>query len=228
MIRQILLISGLASAAAFAQDNAALQQRIGDIKASIAQNQAQLKQYAWTETTEISLKGEEKKRNQNACLYGPDGKVQKTPIGSAPPAESKGRKGRVKAKIVANKIDEMKEYMDRVRSLLERYIPPDPQAMQAALQSGKATLNPGLGAVVFTDYVKPGDKVTLGFDPAAKKLRSFAVATYLDEPKDAVTVNASFSSLADGTNFLEESVLDASAKQIQIKTTNSGHHKTGP
>jgi len=51
--------------------------------------------------------------------------------------------------------------------------------------------------------------------------------TYLHEPKDAVTVNARFSSLAGGKNFLEESVLDANAKDIQIKTTNSGHHKTG-
>ena len=51
--------------------------------------------------------------------------------------------------------------------------------------------------------------------------------TYLHQPKDAVTVNARFSNLADGTNFREESVLDASAKEVQIKTTNSGRHKTG-
>ena len=42
-----------------------------------------------------------------------------------------------------------------------------------------------------------------------------------------MTVTARFSGLADGTNFLEESVLDATAKEIQIKTTNSGHHKAG-
>src|SRR5690242_19063134 len=99
-------------------------------------------------------------------MYGPDGKVQKTPIGAAPPADSKGHQGRIKGKIVANKIDEMKEYMDRVGSLMRRYIPPDPQAMQAAVQAGKATLNAALGAVVFTDYAKPGDKVTLAFDLA--------------------------------------------------------------
>ena len=68
---------------------------------------------------------------------------------------------------------------------------------------------------------------TFTFDTATKKLRSIDVATYLDSPKDTVTVTARFSSLADGTNFLEESVLDASAKEIQIKTTNSGHSKAG-
>jgi hypothetical protein len=229
MIRRTLSICVLAAAAAFAQqpgpDKAALQQRLGEVKQSIAQNQAQLKQYAWTETVAISLKGEEKKRNQNDCKYGPDGKVQKTPIGAAPPP-AKGRKG-LKGKIVANKIDDMKKYMDRVGSLVRRYLPPDPKAMQSAFQSGKATPDAASGTLAFHDYAKPGDKFTFTFDTETKKLRSIDVATYLDSPKDTVTVNARFSSLADGTNFLEESVLDASAKEIQIKTTNSEHHKAG-
>jgi hypothetical protein len=223
MIRQALLT--FFSVAAFSQPigpvKTPLEQRLDEVKRSIAQNQAKLKQYAWTETKEIRLKGEVKKREQNNCFYGPGGKVQKTPIGDAPPP--KERRG-IKGKIVANKIDEMKDYMDRVSSLLRRYIPPDPQTMQAALQSGKVTLEPAGGAIVFNSYAKPGDKVTLTFDRETKKIRSFAVATYLDDPKDTVAVNARFSILLDGTNFVEESVLDASAKQIQINTTNFGYH----
>ena len=223
MIRKTLSIFALTAAAAYSQDvKAALQQKIGEIKQAIGQNQAQLKQYAWTETTEIALKGEDKKRSQNDCKYGPDGKVQKTPIGStAPPPKKKGLKG----KIIANKVGDMKEYMDRVGSLIKRYVPPDPQDMQASFQAGKASLNPGAGQLMFTDYAKPGDKVTLTFDPATKKVRSFNVATYLDEPKDVVTLNASFNSLPDGTNFVETTVLDATAKEIVVTTTNSGYHK---
>lgn len=192
------------------------------MKQSIASNQTQLKQYAWTETTEISLKGEVKKREQTDCHYGPDGKVVKTPIGDAPaPAAKRGLKG----KIIENKVDDMKEYMDRVGSLLRRYIPPDGQDMQAAFQAGKASL--AVGTLVFTDYAKPGDKVTVMFDTATKKIRSFAVTTYLDERKDTVTVNAQFNSLPDGPNFVEQSVLDATAKKISIKTTNFGHRKAG-
>jgi hypothetical protein len=226
MFRRILFIYALAAVAAFSQDavKAALQQRIGEVKQSIAQNQAQLRQYNWTETTEISLKGDEKKRTQAACRYGPDGKVQKTPIGEAPPPKSK--RG-IKGKIIAKKIDEMKDYMDRVGSLVRRYVPPDPQGLQAAFQAGKATLNPVSGELVFSDYNKPGDKITVSFDPATKKIRSLAVATYLDEPKDVVTVNARFSSLGDGTNFVEETLLDATAKQIQVKTTNFRYQKVG-
>jgi hypothetical protein len=40
-----------------------------------------------------------------------------------------------------------------------------------------------------------------------------------------VNLQADFSALPDGTNYLEQSVLNATAKELQIKTTNSGYHK---
>jgi hypothetical protein len=228
MIRRIVSICAMAATAALSQDatsiKAALQQRLAEVKQSMARNQAQLRQYAWTETTEISYKGEDKKRTQNDCRYLPDGKVAKTPISASPPP--KERRG-LRGKIVANKIDDIKDYMDRVSSLVKRYIPPDAQLMEASFQSGKATLNPGSGELVFCDYVKPGDRVTLIFDTGTKKLTSFVVATYLDEPKDVVSLDASFSSLPDGTNFLNQSVLAATAKQIQVTTINSGYRRAG-
>jgi len=228
MTGRTLSLYALAAAAAVslgaASSQSAVQQRLAEIKQSIVRNKAQLRQYAWTETTEISLKGEVKKREQNDCMYGPDGNVQKTLIG-APPAPA--NKPGIRGKIVANKIADLKDYMDRVGSLLRRYIPPDPQAMQAAFAAGKVTLIPVSGQLVFNDYAKPGDKVTVTFDQATKRLLSFAVATYLDAPKDTVTVNARFSSLPDGTNFLQESVLIASAKEIQITKTNFGYRRLG-
>ena len=76
-------------------------------------------------------------------------------------------------------------------------------------------------------YPMGDDKVSLGFDPAAKKIRSYNVASYLDKPEEAVTLAVSFDSLPDGTNYPKETVLDAKAKQIQVKTSNSGHKKAG-
>ncbi len=230
MIPRTSSIFALAAVAAFAQDTgnvkAALEQRLVEVKQSMAENQARLRQYAWTETTQISLKGEVKKSDLKACFYSPDGKVQKTPLSPAPPPQqqSSGRKGKLKAKVVENKVDELKDYMERVAGLLHRYIPPDAAFMQA----GKASLNPATGTLTFNDYLQSGDQVNLRFDVAAKRLVSFAVATYLEQPKDAVTMNARFSSLPDGTNFVEESVLVAKAKQIQVNTTNSRYRKAGP
>ena len=102
-------------------------ERIAALKQSIAENQAALKTYKWTEATEISLKGEVKKREQKECRYGPDGKVQKTPIGGGDAAEKKEEKGgggrrggggAVKKVVVKNKVEDMKEYMEKAAALV--------------------------------------------------------------------------------------------------------------
>ena len=120
MLRALTVFLFVVAAAAQPADQAKaeLQQRIAAIRQSIARNQQQLRQYSWTETIQMILKGEEKKREQNECRYGPDGKVVKNPIGT-PPAPS-GKKG-LKGKIVKNKIEDLKEYMDRVKRLDDVY-----------------------------------------------------------------------------------------------------------
>ena len=79
--------------------------------------------------------------------------------------------------------------------------------------------------LVFRDYAKPGDTVTLTFDTAVNKVRGYDANTYLDAPEDVVALKVVFDSLPDGTNYAAQSVLDATAKQIQIRTTNSGYNK---
>src|SRR5258706_7425438 len=147
MIRRGISMSAMVVAAACSQETGsvkpALEQRLAEVKQSMAQNQARLRQYTWIETTEISLKGEVKKREQNSCRYGPDGKVQKIPIDAAPTAEPSGRKGRLKSRVVEKKADELKDYMDRGGSLLRRNIPPDSESIPAPFQPGKGRLLPG-------------------------------------------------------------------------------------
>jgi len=57
---------------------AELQQKLAAVKQSVAENQQKLHQYQWTETTQLTLKGEAKPPQTEMCKYGPDGKVQKT------------------------------------------------------------------------------------------------------------------------------------------------------
>ena len=59
------------------------------------------------------------------------------------------------------------------------------------------------------------------------KLTSFNVKSYVEKPKDDdVTLAVTFGRLADGTSYPEQTVLDATAKKIQVKVTNSGYKKT--
>jgi hypothetical protein len=79
--------------------------------------------------------------------------------------------------------------------------------------------------LVFKNYAKQGDQMTLGFNAAAKKIASINVNTYMDDPKDAVTLAVQMASLPDGTNYAQQTVLNATQKQIQVTTTNSNYAK---
>jgi hypothetical protein len=225
LIHPVICIAIAATAAA--QDvKQELQQKLATVKESVVKNQAALRKYSWTEHTDISLKGEVKKSTDKLCRYGPDGKVAKTPIGTpAPQKEMRGMKKRIAEK----KIGELEDYMERAASLIHRYVPPSPESMQAAFQAGNVSLGqagPGKIQLQFRDYAKPGDALTFSFDTASKALQSISVNSYLDDPKDdVVTLAIVFQSLPDGTNYVASTTLNAAAKQVVVKTTNTNYQK---
>lgn len=236
----LLVVAFLSSGDMQAQQAGGAQEKVAALKQSLAKNQAALKKYAWTETTQISLKGEVKKTEQKSCLYGPDGKVQKTPMqgssGEQQQQAQSGRRGRrgglVKKEVVQHKVGEMKDYMEQVAALVHEYAPPDPQKMQAAQAAGNVSVQPGeaggITTITFKNYLKQGDSLVLGFDAAAKKIRSYNVQSYLEDPKkDAVTLAVSFDNLPDGTNYVKQTILNAAGKQIGVTTTNSDYKKIG-
>jgi hypothetical protein len=206
--------------------NSELQQKLAAVKQAAAENKKQLRQYQWIETTQLTLKGDAKPPTRNSCVYGPDGKVQKTAIG-APPEEPSG--GRLKQKIIAKKKAEMKDYMQDVKAVLAMYVPPNPQKMQADYQAGKLSLNPIPGAVnlIFTDYAQPNDKMTLTFNTATKKITGLNIDTYMGKEKDVVTLQVQMATLPDGTSYESQTVLNATAKELVVTTTNSNYQKLG-
>ena len=204
------------------------------IKELLAKNSASLRTYSWVETTTITLKGEVKKQEQKQCFYGADGKVQKTPIGAAPAAKQEpsggGRGGRLKQNIIENKVEDMKEYMEKVAALVHDYVPPAPAKIQAAQAAGNVSTQPSGTAVnlVIKNYLKPGDLLTIGADPTAKRLTSYKAQSFVEKPKeDDVTLNVTFGALQDGTFYPQQILLDVTAKKIQVKIANSGYKKAG-
>src|SRR5215471_8546238 len=160
------------------------EDRAAALKQALAKNKAALRQYTWVETTVITLKGEEKKEERKQCQYAADGTVTKTPMpGAAQPEqqqESSSRRrggGAVKKAIVSNKIDDMKEYIAKVKALVQEYVPPDPQKIQAVQAAGNMKMEPTGGGATLTlkDYVKPGDSMTLGLDAGGTAIQTFNV-----------------------------------------------------
>jgi hypothetical protein len=201
------------------------------VKKNLQDSQAQLRKYEWIETTAISLKGEEKSRKQQRVYYGADGKLTKLPIGEpAAAAEAPGGRGgrgsRIKGKIIENKKDEMKDYMEKAAALIHSYVPPSADLVQKAKDAGKMSVLPqptGRVRAEFKDFIQPSDKLWIEIDPAAGRLGGVNVATYLDKPEDTVTLDVRYGALADGTSFAGQTSFEAKAKNILVVVQNTGH-----
>ncbi len=229
-LRLLVILSGFLSASflgsAIAQQPN--QERLAELKESLAKNQQTLKQYSWIETTQVSLKGDVKKTIQKQCSYGTDGKVQKVTMPSPVPQSSGRKGGPLKQKIVKKKVEETEEYMDRVTALVHQYVPPDSDKLQAAASAGNLSIQPAGGAatLTFKNYLKTGDALAIGFDTAAQKMKSYNVQSFLDSPKDdAVTLAVNFAALLDGTSYPQQSTLDVKGKNLKVVITNSDYQK---
>ena len=202
-------------------------ERVAALKASLAASQLVLRQYEWIETTVVSLKGEEKSRKQERCYYGADGGLQKVPVTATPaPEKKRGLRGR----IIEKKTEELTDYMKNAVSLVKTYVPPNPAKVQAAKDAGKVTievLEPGKRARLnFRDYEKAGDNLGVEVNLVNNHALGVKVSTYLDDAKDAVTLDARMGQLNDGTTYASGITLDAKAKNLTVTVQNSGYRKT--
>jgi hypothetical protein len=205
------------------------QDRVAALKQSLGASLAALRQYEWMETTVVSMKGEEKSRQQNRCYYGADGKVMKVPVEGAPEAAAKDKRG-VRGKVVANKKEEIGDSMKEAMALVKSYVPPEAARIQAAKDAGKVVMNPpdaqGKVKLVVSDYLKAGDSLTIDMNAAANTLAGLTVASYTDKEKDAVGLKVSFGALPDGTTYPANILLDVKEQNMSVAITNAGYRKT--
>jgi hypothetical protein len=207
--------------------NPAVQQRVEELKQAGAKNKQNLAQYTWAEQVTISLKGEEKKQEHFQVRVGPDGQQQKTSL-DPPPASTEPSGGRLKKHIVEKKKEEYKDYADEMKALAQQYVPPTPELLQKALQAGNITLgteagDPNVSQIVIHSYLKPNDTVTLDFDRINKALTGIKIASYMDDPSDAMNLTVQFSRLPDGTNHVSNLAIDGVKKQLNVAIANSNY-----
>jgi hypothetical protein len=206
--------------------NQELQERVAEMKEAAAKNKQAMAQYTWVEQINISLKGEQKKQEHFQVRLGPDGKPQKTSLD--PPAEPTESGGRLKRHIVEKKKEEYKEYAEQMKALAQQYVPPDRELLQQAYAQGNITLGSVAGApgelqLVIHNYLKPQDSMTLVFDKTQKELLRLQIASYMDDPKDAMNLTVQFSRLPEGPNHVSSMVIDGVSKQLNIATQNSNY-----
>ena len=220
----VLLLSLAAETAPVGAQQMSPQERVVALKAALAASQVALQQYEWIETTAVSLKGAEKSRQEKRCYHGADGKVQKVPVNATPPPEPK--RG-VRGRIVEAKKEELTDYMQQAVALVHQYLPPDPARIEASKAAGKLSLVP-MGArvtLVFADYLKAGDRLSVEVDAANNRLLGIQIASFIDSPDDAVALGVGLGALVDGTTYTARTQLDAAAKGVSVVVENSGYRK---
>jgi hypothetical protein len=214
----------LASVPAAAQNQQVLDKLIA-IKTAQDANKAKLAQYTWTETETIAIKGEVKD-TKTYQVQMVNGKPQKTETGNQA-ASSGGREGRVKERVVDKKKAEYQEYGQSISALAKQYTTPNSEALMQAKQAGNISITPGSGTVslVIKNYVKQGDSMTMTVSEQTHSPVSVQVNSYLNDPKDAVTINAQFAQLPDGTNHVASTLTNGVSKQLTVNDVNSNYQK---
>jgi cytochrome c1 len=204
--------------------NPDLQAKLAQVKLASAANKQALSHYNWQESVTTSIKGEVKKQQLFLVSVGPDGQQQKSEI-NAQPTQASG--GPLKRHIVAKKTAEFKDYGEQIADLARQYTQPDPDRLQQAYQQGNISMQLGGGENTITlnikNYIKPNDSVTLVFNKQSKAIQSVRVASYLDDPKDAVTIAAQFAKLPNGINHVTGTQINGASKQLTVVTQNSNY-----
>lgn len=199
------------------------EQLVAAFKKAIQQSQAELHNFQWIETTTLRISGAMKLVKQNSCSSGADGKILKIPTNLEPAPEKGGARGRINA----NEKDEISDYMDRAVSLIQRYIPPDPELIRYSDDAGKldiARIEPDrVARLDFHDFVQPGDLFSGTFDVQSNSITVLHIVTYLDSPSDVVTLGVTFDRWYEGTGYLRKVSLTARAKDVKIVVDYNGY-----
>ena len=220
----LIMLGGLAAAMQTMGEQ--IQQMAAAAKEAAARNQQALLAYSWSTKTELSVKGEVKNTKIESSKYGPDGKVQKTLLTDPPPPPEKKRG--LRGKMIAKKTAEMKEELEASAALVQRYVPPAAENLQAVIAAGKVSISqagPGAVALRFPDYNKSGDSLTLLFDSEVKTLRQVNVETWLEKKEHKVALEVTFQSLPDGTNYPGSTVLHIPDDEIEVRIEKSNYQK---
>lgn len=225
----ILALAAVLVPAMHAQDTE-MQQRLAEVKQSLAFNKQVLAQYTWLEQQIISVKGEQKKEELYNVQLGPDGKPQKTPVDPSSVSDSDRKRHGLRGRIREKKIEEYKEYGDSIKTLVQQYVPPDKDMLQQSYQQGNVMIGPMAGQpgqyrIVITNYIKQGDNVTTVMDKATLSLASLSISTYLSDPSDAVNVNVQFARVPNGGPFhVGTETINGVSKQLTIEILNTNYN----
>jgi hypothetical protein len=184
----------------------------------------ELRDYDWTQRTEVTVNGEVTERTVARARYDPDGHLQKTPIGEK---DKKKVRGPIRGRRAKKKQKKAAEFTRDLRGLIHSYTQFTPQQMRSAF--ARASVFPGEGdtegmiRVQARSVVRQGDSMSMWADAATRRLRRFEILTSLEgEPVEVLT---EFRELEGGPAYPATTTVrtERKGKTVVIRTENFDH-----
>lgn len=171
-------------------------------------------------TQTVSVRGKEKQQTVYQVELGPNGSQLKSVVSQS----SSG--GTHRGFGLRHRVQEnYQQYAKAVGALAQSYAQLDPSTVARLYSQGRVSFRragtPGYSQIVVHGYAKLGDTVVLTLRTNPKALVEYNVSSYLNDPSDAVTMQALFGTLADGTRYVSKVTINGEAKDLTITQTSA-------
>ncbi len=180
-------------------------------------NAALMHHYTWTSRTEIIDQGQVKDTRLKLVNYNPFGQLQRSLLNdeSAPLP-----RGFLRRAVAEDKKKEMEQYLTGLRGLLDQYTLPTAGKILDFMMSAKP-MGPdpaGLFSMAGSNVVLPGDSLTIWVNAVTRHVARMQVNTTFQG--DPVQLNATFSTLPSGLNYMAYAEATVPAKQLSVQVQN--------
>ncbi len=180
-------------------------------------NAALMHHYTWTSRTEIIDQGQVKDTRLELVNYNPFGQLQRSLLNdeSAPLP-----RGFLRRAVAEDKKKEMEQYLTGLRGLLDQYTLPTAGKILDFMMSAKP-MGPdpaALFSMAGSNVVLPGDSLTIWVNAATRHVARIQVNTTFQG--DPVQLDATFSTLPSGLNYMAYAEATVPAKQLSVQVQN--------
>ncbi len=180
-------------------------------------NAALMHQYTWNCRTEILEQGQVKDTRIELVNYAPDGQLQRSLINDSGASLPRGFLRRA---VAENERQKMEQYLTGLRGLIEQYTLPTTGKVLDFMMAAKPMGPDAQGLLQMTgnNVVSPGDSLTLWVNAYTRHLTRIQVNTTFQG--DPVQLNATFSTLPSGLNYMAFAEATVPAKQLSVQVQN--------
>jgi hypothetical protein len=199
-----------------AAQNLPTKEELAAVSQAQLTNQIKLSNYTWQETQFISVNGKVVDYRQYLVRIGSNGQYQGNLI-----TESTGHEATFEPKR-KEQLSPYDPYAQQLCELANQYTTLSGERLTGASSRGEIVvlLKDDWIKLAIKNYSKPGDSVAMTINQPTHRLMTVQAKSYLTDPQDAVTIQAEFAELPDGTNHVSTAEIDSVSRHLTVKLTN--------